>query len=420
MFNIVIMILANIIRCYATYLCMEHFFNKKDVKQIRVICSYFLFVVLTVGGFYLFDNMLVNFITNIIGFSIIISVYKGKIFKKVFMILLLYTVNIVIESSIFFTDPKQFENELIHQGIYECVASICVFFVVLFLCRTVSVKDKSREMDRAISILLLGVPVISIALVLLLLNDETTSDSIVVIESIGLLAINICIFYLYGALQNYYMEKGEKELIEQQTAFYEKQLDILKNSYYNVRTLKHDMRHHLKELKYMTSQENNDKAIRYIEQMEGFVNYSEEYVESGNRDIDSTLNYLLKKADRVLDKPRIHVALPENLDVHMFKLNIILGNLLENAISAAERSVDKYLSIDIKVNKGLLNIKIENSYEHEILVENGKLLTTKTNKKIHGMGLKSVERIIQEQGGTMKIDWNEQIFSVKVMLYLEQ
>lgn len=93
---------------------------------------------------------------------------------------------------------------------------------------------------------------------------------------------------------------------------------------------------------------------------------SDEYVDSGNKEIDSTLNYLLQKADKILDNTKISIVLPENLSVHTFSINVILGNLLDNAIEAAQNSKEKYLGIDIRTKRGLLFITIENSYDGSI------------------------------------------------------
>ena len=47
---------------------------------------------------------------------------------------------------------------------------------------------------------------------------------------------------------------------------------------------------------------------------------------------------------------------------HSFDINIILGNLLENAIEAARQTEEKKLTIAIREEKGVLRIHIENSY----------------------------------------------------------
>ena len=48
---------ANIIRMYAIYRCMEHFFLSKDENKISKICMYTGFVLVNSVGYYLFNNM---------------------------------------------------------------------------------------------------------------------------------------------------------------------------------------------------------------------------------------------------------------------------------------------------------------------------------------------------------------------------
>ena len=63
--------------------------------------------------------------------------------------------------------------------------------------------------------------------------------------------------------------------------------------------------------------------------------------------------------------------------------NIILGNLLENAIEASVNSIEKKLKLEINYQKGILLICIQNTYH-----------------------------------GTLEIDDSNQIFKIRIMMYL--
>jgi len=62
---------------------------------------------------------------------------------------------------------------------------------------------------------------------------------------------------------------------------------------------------------------------------------------------------------------------------HSFDINIILGNLLENAIEAARQTEEKKLTVAIREEKGVLKIHIENSYNGILQQKGTKFLTTK-------------------------------------------
>ncbi|MFV0503930.1 MAG: GHKL domain-containing protein [Lachnospirales bacterium] len=59
---------------------------------------------------------------------------------------------------------------------------------------------------------------------------------------------------------------------------------------------------------------------------------------------------------------------------------------------------------------------VDNTYNGEILVEKGEFKTIKHIKKNHGLGLKSIEKILKKYNGYMKINYTEEIFSVSVIL----
>ena len=68
-------------------------------------------------------------------------------------------------------------------------------------------------------------------------------------------------------------------------------------------------------------------------------------------EIDSVLNYMLQKAREELETVIVKVMLPEKLK-HAFDINVMIGNLLENAIEAARQTEQKYLNVNIALKKG--------------------------------------------------------------------
>ena len=100
--------------------------------------------------------------------------------------------------------------------------------------------------------------------------------------------------------------------------------------------------------------------------------------------------------------------LPERVR-HSFDINVLLGNLLENAIEAAGKTERKYLSVHVKLKRGILKVKIENSFESSHILyeeQHGKDMVLKTTKPFteqHGIGLKNVKKIVEKYNGTMAV-----------------
>ena len=413
-------VIANVLRTYAIYRFIGLFyFSKTENKWIKS-GVYVLFVILTSGGYYLLNNQYVNIFTNLVGLVLIVSTYQGSIKKNVLSIISIYSVNVVIESVVFSIIKTNGKSSDILESVNECIVSIGILLFVVVLEKTRAIKEKEFQIRSSLWLWLISVPVISIVIILLMLNSTGLGERNIEIEIAGILVINLAIFYLYGAVQDYYRQKIEKEEFFNRMEIYANQLDIMKNSYQKIKELRHDMRHHLGELKYLANTNEKKQLLAYIEDMELHMINTEEYVSSGNKEIDGTLNYLLQTAKKKLKEVDVSVSIPENLEIHNYLFNVILGNLLENAIAAAVKTERKYLKIHIKLKQNVIYIVVENSYNGEVKIKDNKIMTSKKDKKIHGIGLESVKRMVEEMNGMLDIQWKESVFTVNIIFYLEE
>ena len=86
------------------------------------------------------------------------------------------------------------------------------------------------------------------------------------------------------------------------------------------------------------------------------------------------------------------------------------------AIEAIEKAERKYFFINIYFEKNILFIHIENTYDGNIIKEKETLMTTKEEKQLHGLGLKSVSSILEKYDGDIIYDYNDIYFITDVML----
>lgn len=262
------------------------------------------------------------------------------------------------------------------------------------------------------------IPVISIVILFILLMNDLHNQIILVSVSAGILLINMLIFYLYNALMDIYIKLEENVLFERKLESYANQLDVLMQSEEKISALRHDMKHHLNELLIMAKRnEDHHEITAYIQNMQMFMENKGEYSNSGNKEVDSILNYMLNKAQEVLEEVEYKINIPKEMEVRLFDLNVILGNLLENAIQAASHSSEKKLFLLMKFEKGMLFINVRNTYEGGLIKKGKDYLTTKEKAEQHGIGLKNVERVIKSYHGNIEISDLDHIFDVKIMLY---
>jgi len=102
-----------------------------------------------------------------------------------------------------------------------------------------------------------------------------------------------------------------------------------------------------------------------------------------------------------------------------YDIHIILENLLDNAIEAALKAVNKRISVDIYSDEQAMVIKISNTTEENVLKNNPEMNTTKKDNSYHGYGIKNVSELVKKNNGTIEyIQLGVDIVQCRVLLML--
>ena len=233
----------------------------------------------------------------------------------------------------------------------------------------------------------------------------------------GIAAVIILILEL--ALEKWKKSKSEqeRELLEQEIRMYENQFEIIRQSQIAMRSLKHDMKHHLKMLSDLVSSGNNNAALKYLSDMGAFMDNTEEFVSSGNERINSILNYVIGKAQNANIHVSWEIQIPEQIEISTFDINVILSNLLDNALKALEDIPNPNLEILMKYDRGLLCISIQNNCSHEqAAIFHAHSVSQPDNE--HGYGLKNVQRIVEKYHGSLTTECVNDVFHASILLFL--
>ena len=170
----------------------------------------------------------------------------------------------------------------------------------------------------------------------------------------------------------------------------------------------------------LMSAERYEEAKELMGELSGKLNTKTLYSTTGNISIDSIINYKLQKVGNEQIHVEAEIAVPEELNMDISDSITVLGNLLDNALYAVRQveESERYLKLKVMFDKGRLMIQCANPYVAEVRYENGKIVSTKTDRKEHGFGLKSIEAVAEKYNGCMNVNHNDGVFSVDVLLYL--
>ena len=202
----------------------------------------------------------------------------------------------------------------------------------------------------------------------------------------------------------------ERELLEQEIHIYENQFDVIRQSQSNIRSLKHDMKHHIKMLADMIAANENQSALNYLTSMGEFMENSEEYVVTGNGKIDSILNYMISNAKKSGITVDWKIQIPEHLEISTFDINVVLSNLFDNAFNALAYVTHPTLYFTIKYDRGILLIDMQNNYSINAPASEA--------YEGHGFGLKNIRRIAEKYHGNLTTSYDNGNFHAGVLLFL--
>ena len=410
--NSVICMGANAFRVYLISRFMKVFFRTEEIPGRKIILAYGLFYAVNTFLYLTLRTAFINIACNLVGIFLLTLLYPAQIRMKLFVTVIIYAINMACEIIVIqlFVDNQ---NKDLFDQIYQAIIVLLLFVCEIVVERLLAYREK-KSMH---SIFLLIIPICSIFMLRYMTNEHTSMDSDAVIASISVLIMNFCVFYFYHISIKSFSEKYENAMLRQNLKAYASQLEVISRSTAHIKALRHDMRHHINEMQILAGKNDVEGIRRYLSSMQEYLKTPDEIIESGDVEIDSLLNYMLAQARKEQISVRTEVRLSD-VSQHSFDINIILGNLLENAIEAAQQAEEKKLSVNIKEEKGILKIHVENSYSGTLRQKGTKLLTTKKDSGLHGLGLGNVENIVRKYHGTMKIEKTDHLFSVRILLYL--
>lgn len=419
MTDFIICVATNLFRIYLISRFIHIFLEKGDNKS----CSGKIMRILAYGGFFLvntasylaFHMVWVNIVCNLAGIALVMLTYTRSIKMILFVSGSAYMINMGC-NTIAILPFVNYRDGLGFNQIYE----VLDIFLIL-ICELIAEKivDVRRKTDNIRNLSLGLVPLCSIGMLCAMIYTDSSTEVGLVIASTGLILVNFFTFYLYNMLSETFLNQYENKMLRQTIQSYSHQLDIMIQGDEKVKALRHDMKHHMNELKILATKNENRAIEKYIDNMGEFISNPNEIVSSGNLEIDSVMNYMLIKAKQELRTVNINVRLPKAVS-HSFDINVILGNLLENGIEAARQTEEKRLDVNIELQQGFLRIQIENSYNGKLDKRHQKLITTKREKGLHGIGLENVRKIVEKHDGIMDICPDGDVFRVMLILYMSE
>lgn len=417
---------------FAVYLFFYYFdiFLKRTVLSMigLVIFMAWQFEMSSVNLLPAYGNIIVTIITTLFAVA---QIYEGKFWNKCIFTIAFNAIWMLIETisgNILLTYCCEF-TDLQALGTLGSFTSKIVFMIAITALKRVFTKDEIKELPVRYSFMLVLIPIGSIYIMnnIFMLGYKLHSNRANIqsaVTAVILLGVNVLVFYIYIKL-------ADDLQLRRMTSVYEQQLDLCERhqqerelSILRLRDMRHNMKNNLVSILAYAENGDNEKIIRFVNEImeEGGIKTST-VTNSGNIVIDSLIGYWYVEAKKVGIDFSVNLNIPMEMPFRGADICLILGNLLENAVEAAQKAEGKkYIRLHMKYDKNNLLLFVENNYKGVLIkTKDKRLKSTKTDAENHGVGLSSVYRIAAKYHGVVTIDDDvANRFLIRVVLYGKQ
>lgn len=228
-----------------------------------------------------------------------------------------------------------------------------------------------------------------------------------------ILALFYAMFLLMAISLNYNARlQQENHFLSLQKQRYDNLLTAIEEA----RHARHDLRHHFVQLSTLAEQGDIEKIKQYLEHATNKIpDLDMHFCE--NRAADSVIGYYCALAKRENIPFHAQIDLPASLSADEIDMCLVLSNLLENALEASLKTSAAKRSIKVSAylySPHLLLIQVTNPFDGRIHEKNHVFQSSKRHG--NGVGIQSVRRIAEKNGGASTFTYEDSIFSAKIML----
>ena len=414
-------LIVSVIEAFILWLYCNNLFKSRYKNVTALILTLVIYVLLI--PVCMLNNPIFNAISFVlITFVVIIAVYKVSIFSAVFHNIMLTFIMGLSELLVTALIPNiyiLFYRELNtlndNSMLYVIISKTVYLFISQCICLILKKKQTSYPYSDKNTFFLSIIPAVSIIIILCLvficLNTQLPKhlNSLVIISVILLLIINMFTFYIQQLIIRKNAENARLLLELQRESDNMAYYNSLKDNYDRQRILIHDIKEHLNTIALL----NNGKHTKEISDYISELSDSDALKASRTYCKNPIFNAILSRYAQICESEGISFAADiryRTLDY--FSANdyaSLFGNLLDNAVAAASDTPHAFIDCNVSLiqNGNADLITVTNSCSNNPIAPDGILHTTKPDTINHGLGTRSIKRIVDSYDGITKYSYDE-------------
>ena len=417
--------------CYIFSLYEHKRARRKDVIAVAIAYLLLFFVFIN-------ENIQLNQIASVvINIALIYYLQRAEFVRAVKDSLVICVATVVSEllvdvPMVLFRDSVTFEPTsvpklLVASAVVKILYGLLLWLIVQYK-KSKWAAGKYSDQNIILVTLLLFLAYLSLLSIqnlgfVLELNDKQFPWVFVVLFSV--FALGLAAVLVINQLQNkqdeYLRAQSELQQMESERN-YEK---LLVQQDKDQKILIHDIKNHVQVIAELLEKKEYDAAKEHLAGLTDAVSLKNASVLAHNK----TLTVLLNRYVTLCKEAGITLTIEtKNADLSGLssaEITSLFCNLLDNAMDAAMKCDNPFIDLKLNEDKEKGNtvlLIVNNCITSPVYSTDGQILSDKTDRRGHGIGLKSVERIAAKHQGFLHHYYNEDdhTFHVAVMLYMRK
>lgn len=431
------------------YYFYKNFLGFKSKVWHFTLCA----LLVTVIDFYMMKSMSLLWsiiINNIIWLLIICFLCNGNFLMKFYAVILeeaalllinltfltfdftilpiIHNINVSFNKHIIISFMTNIINDLIRYTI--------LFVFLKNICKFLNLKEKSIKLYENLFLLIPCLSIYSLGLIFYIIQPINIDNKRYYLPyifpkiyytlpfiSFALLVSLLIMAYTFKKMLEGQLEEKKNILMEQQFKLQLTHSNNIEMLYKGIRGITHDMNNHVSCLRNLAATNNIEDIKKYLININETISKLDFKIKTGNSISDAIINekYNIAKANEI--EFICDFLLPKETLLEPVDLCVILSNALDNALEACMRITDSNILKKICIKSCIKNIyliiEVSNSTTNKIQYVENKIISTKTNKTNHGIGISNIKTVAKKYNGIVDILEEKHKFIINIMLKIK-
>ena len=408
------------------FLFYETFLTKREnLNKCVYAAGVIILAALIYTSNHVFSISVLNLLCVFISEILVSSLYDGKWQMRIFSAALGLMSSAMAEMLIFVClsvilnlDTAMLLGNILYRVFGVIVSKLLGIVLAFFICRRAKKQEELRETNYWLLFsFVFASAIISsyVFFVVISKGADIRTRYLILAAIIGIMITSVIVLYLHETMLK---QQRLTEQLKHKNEIDFTKYNMLKDKYADLRVMAHDFNKYCKSIEGMLG-ENSNATLEMIRSLES-KNRSLLLVEYTDND---ALNVLLTQKSEECSQSGIDFQIYiQNVSLSFIDeadTVAIFANLMDNAIEASGKSAAKKIFLSIyEMNSAFTVIRLDNSADSEPVTEGGVLMTSKSDRDLHGIGTVSIKQALRKYGGDMEwsYDRDEKKFNTTILI----